>query len=58
MTWTLVFYISTGIGSGSTGGPAVIDNFKSGASCVVAGTELKRELGIRLDWFKCVGLEK
>lgn len=58
MTWILVFYVSSGFGTASTGGPAVIDKFSSGAACVIAGEELKKELGGKLDWFKCVRLDK
>jgi hypothetical protein len=51
--WTLIFYVSVGFGTASTGGPAVIDNFASLEKCELAGYAVKQDIK-QLDWFKCV----
>lgn len=52
--WTLIFYVSMGWGTASTGGPAVIDNLPSQAACMTEGARVKTVIGSNADWYKCV----
>ena len=56
--WTLIFYISVGFGTGATGGPAVIENFRSEEACIKASKQLKSEYSTRYDDGRCFKIEK
>lgn len=44
MTWALIFYLSTGFATLATGGPAVIDGFKTKDACIITGERFKRDV--------------
>lgn len=51
--WTLIFYVSVGLGTASHGGPATIENFTTQATCETAGKQIKIDIP-QTDWYKCV----
>ena len=55
-TWVLIFYMSTGFGTTSHGGPATIDGFSSYESCMAAGEAISKV--DKYDWHKCVEVKK
>ena len=55
-TWILIFYMSAGIGSSSTGGPATIDGFSKPEYCAAAHEEVKRLP--KYDWGYCISVKK
>jgi len=55
-TWALIFYMSVGWGTASTGCPAVIEGFSSYEKCMTANAVVRREK--QYDWGVCVQMEK
>lgn len=56
ITWVLVFYISHGFSSMTTGGPTTIDGFTSDAKCRVAMKQIETLKGF--DYAYCIRMEK
>lgn len=51
-TVILLIYISSGFGTGATGGPAMI-SMPSVQACHEMGAAMKKDLGSKFDWYKC-----
>lgn len=56
--WILIFYLSFGFGTGATGGPGVIDNFRTEAACVAASKQLEATYKSKYDGGHCIKIEK
>lgn len=58
--WVLVFYMSTGFGSASTGGPGVIDGFTTKQACQIAYADMQRDPKFShwLDYGTCIQVKK
>jgi hypothetical protein len=56
-TYVLFLYLSTGILQNATGGPAVVDGFKSLEKCEAANQAAKEQLP-KYDWGKCLKVDK
>jgi hypothetical protein len=56
MTWVLIFYMSVGFGTASTGGPAVIDGFTTEQNCKSALAKISNHK--RFDWGYCESMVK
>lgn len=54
--WILIFYMSSGVSSIATGGPAVIDGFTSQEACMDAGNKISKVK--KYDWHECLEVKK
>lgn len=55
--YVLLFYISIGYGTASTGGPSVINGFTTEVGCDQALQQLTKRLGSKLDFAYCIKME-
>ena len=56
-TYVLILYLTTGWGTVATGGPAVIDGFKTIEQCEAANTASKQQLS-KYNWGQCIKVVK
>lgn len=57
-TFALILYISLGFGSAKTGGPVVIDGFKTVESCEAHAINFAKKLGTRYDFHICQSITR
>jgi len=55
-TYALIIYLSTGFGSGTTGGPTTLDGFTTKEKCLVAAKEAEKIP--KFDWAYCFPMVK